>query len=163
MGNNTSHYFGAYLEISVNEVSVTRRVSQCESGHRVLGQFCNICGCKIGMADVTVMEYPLHIIDFLPMAYEDVLGVITPPSLFSTGMIIAVGNAVDVVKEPEKWLSLSSYGNEVETKEFPDSQDIAKMKLYLSEHYAGIIAALKASPVVRDVQIKAGYVFDVEY
>lgn len=163
MGNYTDHYFGAYLEIKVSKSLRVRPASLiCPNGHGLQDNYCRECGAK-SQQQPTRMEYPTHIVnDLLGEDWEDVLAVITPEKLYGTGVILAVGNSD---KPRGEWLYLSQWpeDNDPYVKDFPTAVEVSEMMYEIAENYADMIAALKESPSVEDVTIKAGYVVDQEY
>lgn len=162
MSNRTYYYFGAYLEIDVLEVTFQRKFQGCSNGHKSYNnnKYCAECGSRIGVQSEIVTEFPTWIESLIGDKWEDVLSVITPPTMFQTGTIIAAGNAVP----GGKWLYLDQWGDEkIQIKEFPTGDEIANMKAEFETNYADIIDALKKCKDVISVKIKAGYVLDQEY
>jgi hypothetical protein len=159
------HYFGAYLEIKVKKVEREHRVRACKNGHLEHGRqgnFCIECGEPIEVQTHLEKRFPKHPNDFLSEQWEDHLAVITPPSLFDFGTIIAIPNKGSSVQAPTKWLHLSHNSN-IGFARFPTPEEISAMVENLMTGYAGIIAALEASEVVESVVVRAGYVLDTEY
>jgi hypothetical protein len=161
MSNNQSLYIGAYLEIAVKPVRVMRLRLQCKNGHVYSTGYCPLCGEKIQNVSIDVEEMPAHIVPWLlPDEWEDVLAVITPPSLFQTGVILAKGNEG---KPSGDWYHFSRYNWDEEVKPIPAPDDAAGLVSDLETNYSDIIAALKASPAVLSVELKIGIVVDIEY
>ncbi len=163
MANDTYHYFGAYLEIKVRPFTVMRTYNECVHGHRRETPYCNECGTPVKPIEKTEQVIPTMIVDhLLGDEFEDVLHEVTPPNLYQTGVILAVGN---MGGKCGQWLYLSRWHeeNECQTKLFPTTEQIAEMVNELSSNYSEIIQALRESPHVETVAIKAGYVLDAEY
>lgn len=165
MGNDTSHYFGAYLEIKTTKVEMSVWFKGCKNNcdNRGHGPYCSTCGNPIETGYRSEFGYPHYIVgSIVDEKWEDVLAVITPPSLFKTGVILAKSN-FPIIKG-EDWLHIDcSYGWEDETKVFPTQDEIEAMKNALLIGASDIIKALNDSPYVISVEAKAGYVLNTEY
>jgi len=162
MSNNISHYFGAYLEIRVNKAQREKKILSCPNGHSYKNfPFCPECGMKISEKVVTYDEYPTNIVDdILDDDWEDILSVITPPSLYGTGVILARGNSTD----DQEWLDIyeGQYPEE-EIKDFPSQDEIVGMIGKILDDYWNIIAELEKSSLVENISVQAGYVLNAEY
>jgi hypothetical protein len=163
MGNYRSHYFGAYLEIKVTKaMEIIPDGLICPNGHVGHASYCGECGMKF-QKHAPKRVYPTLIVDhLLGEEWEDVLGNITPQKVRGNGIILAIGNSNQGGGE---WLYISQYPGENDPvlKEFPTQEEISKMVNELETNYNDIIVALRKSPFVKSVTVKAGYVLDEEY
>lgn len=162
MANETYYYFGAYLKITVNEIEIKEFFIGCKNGHSGGGNYCQTCGEPVGNQSRIVTTYPTWIYDELldDPKWEDVLSVMTPPSLYKTGVIIAKGN---LSKPRGEWIVLNRWDDSVQIKDFPSESEITEMKNQLQDNYIDVISALQELDSVALVEVKAGYVMDAEY
>ena len=160
MGNETRHYFGAYLKIAVDKVQNQSTVTQCKNGHRAKGKFCQVCGNPIFEVDVITQIYPTSFYDLFDNDLDDVLSVITPQTLYGTGTIIAIANDSDA----GKWLYLPRWNSgDVPVMVFPTNEEVDKLKSDFHTQYLGLIHRLQDVPAVLAVTVEAGYVLNEEY
>lgn len=157
MSNETSHYFGAYLEIKVSKTLGVQPLSLiCPNGHGLQNTYCRECGEK-SQQQPTRMEYPTWIVDhLLDEEWEDILSVITPYELSGTGTILAKANFGGPGGE---WLHITSGQNHFpSTKPFPTVDEVNAMAKELATNYSAVIEALKRSESVISMTVKTGYV-----
>lgn len=157
--NETRHYFGAYLEIKVRPSKKKTTVSRCENWHRENGKYCSKCGSEIITETVISEHMPNHITDLIEE--DDRLAVITPPSLFETGIIIAIGNLAIITNDT--WMHISRYDNDEEIKAFPTNDEVETMKIAFIDGYHEVIDEIRKSRLVISAEVKSGYVLDCEY
>ena len=167
------HYLGSYIEIEVNKTLEKKHHQlKCDKGHILedkgidfeLSQyiFCSKCGSPVNKVVYNTLEYPVHLDDIDDDIHEN-FGNITPPSLFNTGVIIAISNCNNF-----RWLYLGNYANNdpaYQISDFPSETDILKMKddFSIELESSGVLKKLISSPYVNSVKVKAGYVVDVGY
>jgi len=165
MANETNYYFGAYLEIKTKEQEKNYVVYSCENNHKQKeGNFCGQCGKPVIKKIETTQEYPVHYLDLLSEEdyekYEDELHIITPPSIYESGLILAINNRT---ADDSCWLHLSRDGNETELKKFPSEAEIQLMESSLLTEQSQIIKALQKHDNVLSIEVNSGYVLDAEY
>lgn len=164
MGNNPTHYFGAYLEIKTKKITLNDRVRQCENGHQYsqfhTSMFCEDCGLEVKTDDVVESIFPTFVYDHLldDEKWEDALSDITPPKLFQTDTMIAISGISN-----HRWLRVDNDHGDTQVKIFPTAPQIESMKKGLVRNCKEIITALRQSEYVVSVTIRAGYVLDAEY
>ena len=160
--NETRHYFGAYLEIDVKQRVQQEQYRSCKNNHEIQpGDFCPVCGEPVEVKTRSVQEFPVWISDVIGDEWIDVLAHITPPSLYGTGKIIAIGNS-SALNDGE-WMYIMGNNADIEMKEFPKEREIQKMTKDFETSYRSIIHVLIKSPEVSRIQIKAGYVLDADF
>lgn len=90
---------------------------------------------------------------------SDRLASIVPQTLDGKGVIFAIAN----MSRAGNWLYIDQRDAEHEVLEFPTEAEIAALKEALVTEYAADIAGLRASPMVKSVEVCAGYLLDEEY
>lgn len=168
MSNDTRYYFGAYLYIKVRKRNNIIKFQSCSNGHKnEIGNFCVICGNPILKQKESITSYPT-LLDLIPeneyASYEDDLAIITPPSLYCKGVIIAINNKGNGDKL--RWLTLSGAecsSDLIEILDFPSDKEINLMKEEFNKKHAKLIKLLLKSENIIELQIKSGYVLDLDY
>lgn len=165
MNNN---FFGAYLKIEVNAQSVTKYGHVCNDGQfkgayiKHSDEFCSRCGKPRWAETIQIDKFPTCIVDdILDDSFEDVLAECTPPSLHGSGVILARSNMRET---DDTWLYLHNRGwpkNQV--IEFPSPDRIEEMKNELGSIHQDVIELIANSPLVKSVEVKAGYVLDADF
>ena len=161
MGNNTSHYLGAYLKINIKKTDFIQSARVCGGGHRTPnGDFCPLCGQEIKTRVETIYRFPTLIYDHLldDEKWEETLAEITPPKFFQTDTMIAISNISD-----HGWLSVDSDHGDTQVKIFPSGAEVEAMKKGLASNCKEIITALRQSDCVLSVTVEAGYVLNAEH
>lgn len=161
MGNTTDHYFGAYLEIKTKMATNQKTVYRCKNSHDgQRGAFCSRCGRPIKELIAEESFYPSQLHWLIDEEWEDVLVEVTPPSISDSDVILARSNLREA---SGTWLYLENRWGVEQIKDFPSNNEIEEMKASLAATHADVIQALRESPNVVSVTIKAGYVLDTEY
>lgn len=153
--NETSHFFGAYLDVVTLATNCSLLDRRCSNGHTAKSSFCPTCGNPM---IETVIAQQRNITDHYELLDDDLadtLSVITPAGLFGTGRIILRSNQHD----GSVWLDIDRDG--VEIKPFPTDAEQEAMKEALLAMPA--TEALQRHPLVVSVSVLAGYVEDREY
>ena len=158
--NETTHFFGAFVDVEVRQINRIRTVRWCDNGHQGNTPFCPQCGKQFYEESVVDMAYPSDCYELLDdyLYLADTLKDTTPRAVRGYGHIFLRSNIVGTNTE---WLEIDRHTSGIEWRPFPTEAQQNAMKAALLAMPA--VKALQAHPAVISVTVHAGYIEDTEY
>lgn len=157
MSNETTHFFGAFVDVTVLPVDYELVVHQCASGHTAKTPFCPQCGLPVRELCIAQRRYPADHYELLDDDLADTLTDTTPRDMYGKSHIVLRANiGTDTV-----WIKVDRYTHSKPLIAFPTDAEQAAMKAALLAFPA--VRALQDHPQVASVTAWCGYVEDSEY
>jgi len=159
MSNETTHFFGAFVDVEVRPHDYEMIVRNCINGHKtqLSWAFCPVCGDPIIEQSIAQRRYATDHYEMLDEDLADTLADTTPQDMYGKGHIVLRANILtDTV-----WLEVDRYTQGENMKSFPSDAQQQAMKAALMAFPA--VKALQDHPQVASVTAWCGYVEDAEY
>jgi len=162
MANETTHFFGAFVDVEVRPHDYELTVRQCPNKHfvKMSWGYCPVCGEEVIEQNIAQRRYATDHYELLNDDLAETLTNTTPRDMHGCGHIVLRSNFVDGMIQTV-WLEIDRHSNELPVRSFPTDAEQEAMKAALMAFPA--VQALQDHPQVASVTARCGYVEDAEY
>jgi len=164
MANETTYFFGAFMDVEVLPHDYELIVRQCPNKHfvQMSWEYCPVCGELIIEQSIAQRRYTTDHYELLDDYLAETLTDTTPRDMYGTGHIVLRSNIDgDIVWMKTVWLEIDRYSSGLPVLSFPTDAEQEDMKRHLMAFPA--VRALQNHPQVASVTVRCGYVEDAEY
>lgn len=157
MGNETTHFFGAFVDVEVRATDYELIAHNCVNGHKARTPFCPQCGQPVNELRIPQQRYTTDHYELLDDDLADTLDDTTPPEIHGNGHIVLRANQ----GRRTVWMEIDRHTTGEMMRAFPTDAEQEAMKTELMAFRA--VKALQEHSQVVGVTVWCGYVEDSEY